>query len=93
MFHITLRAPEIAWGLVTELIDRAPSEYALGYFAAGPLEDLLSDHGPSLIDRVEQRAWENPTFLRAVGSLHRLGMTDDVWVRVQFLKVAAERNR
>ena len=92
MFHINLRAPEIAWGIVIELIDRAPSEKALGYFAAGPLEDLLSEHGPALIDRVEQRARENPKFLRAVRCLWRLGMTDDVWDRVQLLKVAADSN-
>jgi hypothetical protein len=77
---------------VTELIDRAPSEKALGYFAAGPLEDLLSKHGPALIDRVEQRARENPKFLRSVRCLWRLGMTDDVWDRVQLLKVAADSN-
>lgn len=86
MFHITKAAPEIAWEIVTELIDRAPSDDALGYFAAGPLEDLLSDHGPALIERVEQRAHENPKFLRAVLSLWRLGTTDDVWARVQRLK-------
>jgi len=83
MYHIIRGAPDIAWELVTKLIDLAPSDEALGYFAAGPLEDLLSEHGPYLIARVEDRARDNPTFLRALQRVWRLGMTDDVWQRVQ----------
>jgi uncharacterized protein DUF6869 len=86
MSHIIEHAPEIAWGIVTELIDLAPSERALGFFAAAPLEDLLSDHGPTFIDRVEQRARENPKFLRAVKRVWRSGMADEVWARVLALK-------
>src|SRR5262249_11409572 len=83
MYHIIDGAPEVAWELVTTLIDRAPSDESLGFFAAGPLEDLLSQHGPALIDRVEARAPDNPTFRRALEMLQRLGMTDDVWERVR----------
>jgi hypothetical protein len=88
MRHIIAGAPDIAWELVTKLIDIAPSDEALGYFAAGPLEDLLSEHGPYLIARVEDRSRDNPTFLRALQRVWRSGMTDDVWQRVQR---AAER--
>jgi hypothetical protein len=83
MWHITRGAPDIAWEIVTQLIDVAPSDDALGYFAAGPLEELLSKHGPHLIARVEERARDNPKFLRALRCLNRLGMTDEVWDRVQ----------
>jgi hypothetical protein len=83
MFNIIQGAPDIAWAIVTHLIDLAPSDDALGYFAAGPLEDLLSEHGPYLIARVENRARDNPRFLRAIQALWRLSMTDEVWARVQ----------
>jgi hypothetical protein len=83
MYHIIAGAPDIAWELVTKLIDIAPCDEARGFFAAGPLEDLLSEHGPYLIARVEDRARDNPTFLRALQCVWRLGMTDDVWQRVQ----------
>jgi len=35
--------------------------------AASPLEDLVSEHGPGFIDRVEQRALENRKFRPLLG--------------------------
>lgn len=95
MFSILEGAPELAWELIVELIDRATSEDCLSFFAAGPLEELLSKEGPSFIERVEHRAALNPKFQRAVGMLKRLGMTDDVWARVRTIAgrvVSEERN-
>jgi hypothetical protein len=83
MHHIIADAPDIAWELVTSLIDLAPSDQSLGYFAAGPLEDLLSEHAPYLIARVEDRARDNETFRRALQGVWRQGMADDLWQRVQ----------
>ena len=54
-----------------------------GFLAASPLEDLLSKDGPLFISRVEKHATESANFHRALGMLRRLGMTDDVWTRVQ----------
>jgi hypothetical protein len=83
MYSMLDGAPEVAWEIIVELVDRAPSEDSLSYFAAGPLEDLLSRNGPDFIDRVESRAATHERFRRAVGMLRRLGMTDDVWGRVR----------
>jgi hypothetical protein len=44
--------PELAWELIVELIERAPSDHSLGFFAAGPLEDLPSKDGAQFIERV-----------------------------------------
>lgn len=85
MLSILNGAPEIAWQLIVELIERAPSESSLSFFAAGPLEDLLSDHGDHFIERVELRAAQNAKFRHAVRSLRRLDMTDDVWRRVKLI--------
>ncbi len=82
--HSLLEAiPELAWQLLVEMIERAPSDASLSFLAASPLEDLLSKDGPAFIERVETRAGENAKFRRAVGMLRRLGMTDEVWRRVQ----------
>lgn len=75
--------PELAWSLTAEMIDRASSEAALEFLAAGPLEDLLSKDGPDFIDRVESRAHDSAKFRRALGMLRRLRMTDEVWLRVR----------
>lgn len=82
MYSILEAIPELAWELITEMIERAPSDVSLSFLAASPLEDLLSEDGPQFIARVEQRAAENVNFRRALGMLRRLGMTDDVWQRV-----------
>ncbi len=90
LYHLrTCDDPDFALEIVAELIDRALSVDSLGLFAAGPLEDLLSDHGPHLIARVEHRARRNPKFLRALRGVWRHGMADDVWERIQRLKKSA----
>jgi GYF domain 2 len=52
MYSLLVALPELAWPLIVQLIDRAPSDQSLGFIAASPLEDLLSDHGPRFIERV-----------------------------------------
>jgi hypothetical protein len=47
------------------------------------VEDLLSQHGPSFIDRVEHEARSNPKFAYLLGGVWRLEITDEVWQRVQ----------
>jgi hypothetical protein len=83
MYSLLEALPERAWHLVVEMIERAPSDDTLGFLAASPLEDLLSKDGPAFIERVEQRALESVKFHRALGMMRRLGITDDVWQRVQ----------
>lgn len=85
MYAILEGAPELAWTLIQEMIARAPSEQSLRFIAASPLEDLLSKDGQLFIERVEQLAELDPKFLHAVATLRRLGMTDEVWRRVQAL--------
>lgn len=83
MFSLLGSLPELAWELIVDMIERAPSDASLGFIAASPLEDLLSKDGPDFIDRVEKRALESAQFRRALGMLRRLGMSEDVWRRVQ----------
>lgn len=82
MFSLLAALPELAWPIIAELIDRAPSERSLGFIAASPLEDLLSEHGEQFIERVEARAASNAKFKRALSMVNRLGMSEIVWQRV-----------
>ncbi len=61
--------PELAWTLVVDLIHTAPTIEALGWVGAGPLEDLMCDHGPHFIDRVEPLAASDPHFKTCLGSV------------------------
>jgi hypothetical protein len=75
--------PELVWKLLLNILSREISQWAVGLLAAGPLEDLLSDYGPQLIDRVEKEARINPKFRIALTGVWQGGMTDDIWKRVQ----------
>ena len=50
--QIVRRDPAAGWRLTRLLVDKASSDEALAYVAAGPLEDLLAFHGPTVIDDV-----------------------------------------
>lgn len=56
--HLIEARPEEAWKRILALIACANRE-ALGYVGAGPLEDLLREHGVALIDTVEACARDN----------------------------------
>jgi hypothetical protein len=60
--------PRKAWQLTLQLIAAAPDS-ALGYVAAGPLEDLLYARGPLFIDELECLASSDPKFLSALRSV------------------------
>lgn len=60
--------PERAWIVTKELLNRAPDS-ALGYIAAGPLEDLISFHGLEFIDRLEEYASRSPRVAKALDAV------------------------
>jgi len=51
--------PTEAWEVTRILVNAAPSDRALAYVAAGPLEELLNNHGPVVIDRIEEESRQN----------------------------------
>ena len=61
--------PDSAWRLINELILNAQDEEELGCVAAGPLEDLLCDHGSQFVDRVEQAAASSERFKRCLAGV------------------------
>jgi hypothetical protein len=54
--------PEHAWECILATVKDSRSKPFLGLLAAGPMEDLLSFHGPVFIERVENEAKINPAF-------------------------------
>ncbi|MEP6994935.1 MAG: DUF6869 domain-containing protein [Acidobacteriota bacterium] len=84
LVHLTEDEPEVAWELVLGLLERATDDESLGWISAGPLEDLLCEHGLELVDHVEARAGSDPRFkksLAGVGGSDR--MDPDVYARVR----------
>jgi hypothetical protein len=57
---------EDPWDLTLQLIAAAPDKSALGYIAAGPLDDLLYARGALFIDELGRLARSDPKFLSAL---------------------------
>jgi hypothetical protein len=62
------------------LINKAPSDEALAYVAAGPLEDLLAFHGPAVIDYVTVAARADARLQLALSGVW-LNRANPVWER------------
>ena len=61
--------PETAWPILLQMINRTDDPMRLGSLAAGPLEDLLYDHGPLLFDRIAEEARSNRNLREALGGV------------------------
>ena len=82
--------PDEAWQITVELVTRASDEEALGYVAAGALEDLICAHPDAMIDRVESRARQDARFRKAIARVWGwIRMPKDIRARLDIL-VAAE---
>ena len=91
---IPLNDPELAWATIRKVVDNfemadleaenaSTAQKVVGRLAAGPIEDLLSYHGPDFIDRVEAAARSDQRMRWALGGAWRYTMTDEIWARVQ----------
>ena len=77
------RAPaEDCWAAILEVLSRNPPEQVIAVLAAGPLEDLIDDHGPEFIERIETESRRNASFRKLLGGVWK-SSTPDVWARVQ----------
>lgn len=75
--------PDAAWDAVVMLIDRAPDDDALAFVIAGPLQDLVRNHGGQFADRLVERSRQNVGFRRAMAVVYRRqGVPADLQVRL-----------
>jgi len=59
-----------------------PKHSTVEEFAAGPLEDLLAYQGAFVIDRIEVKARQDPSFAFVLGGVWQNMMPDAIWERV-----------
>jgi hypothetical protein len=83
LFDECLDEPEIAWLAILKILQQDLNDEQTALLAAGPMEDLLSHHGPDFIERVETEARQNSKFNDLLGGVWKLDMTEDVWRRIQ----------
>jgi hypothetical protein len=75
--------PELAWRAILDALSQPRMEPHLATLAGGPLEDLLSLHGESFIERVEAEARANLKFAWLLGGVWQHTMSEEIWLRVQ----------
>ncbi len=78
--------PQEAWEVILDILEEADSNDVIANLAAGPLEDLLSDHGETFIDEVEEKARQNPKFTQLILGVWEGGMSKEIWSRVKALQ-------
>ena len=74
---------ETLWRFILKVLERQPSEWALGMLAAGPIEDLISECGTQFIDRIETQARQNPLFREALHGVWQSTTPDTLWARIE----------
>lgn len=75
--------PSLSLDLVLSILARDTSDRVLANLAAGPMEDLLGQHGDKIIAAVERVAHDNPSFKRLLGGVWQGEMPDRIWERVR----------
>jgi hypothetical protein len=74
--------PELAWKLIATVLSRTESEKIVENLGAGPLEDLLANHGDKFIDRAESLASRDLKFRQCLSHTWQNNMSSSVWARV-----------
>jgi hypothetical protein len=77
---------ELLWEFVNVAYKRELPDNVIAALAAGPLENLLADHGPQYIDRVVTLARQAPKFNYLLGGVWKGRMPDEVWKLIEAIR-------
>ena len=74
--------PKEAFDVVLSILESNQSDPVIVAVAAGPVEDILVQHGSEFIDLVEREAKRSPKFRSMLGGVWRNSMDEVVWLRL-----------
>jgi len=91
---LVLQQPSLAWEIIKNVINRfsegevfasgeTEAQRILANLGAGPLEDLLEAHGPSLIDVVENEARRDRRVMWTMGCVWTSSRSDELGAKVK----------
>jgi hypothetical protein len=69
LYDLCSDAPEVAWAVTEAILARDLTPHLKSVVAAGPIEQLLAEHGKKIIDRIEWRAKEDAEFKALLGGV------------------------
>jgi len=82
---LCISEPFEAWAAVKEVLAHDHSPNVTSSLGAGPIEELLVNHGRKLIDLIERDAIESASIRDALRSVWRSDTDPGVWRRVEKL--------
>ncbi|MGL4239026.1 DUF6869 domain-containing protein [Tabrizicola sp.] len=84
MFHMCRKAPVLALECVVNASRQPITEFQASCISAGALEDIIADHGPDVIDRIEALANESARFRYMLSGVWPRGQdkAGEIWQRV-----------
>lgn len=77
---------ERAWRVILTILKKDNSDAVMSNLAAGPMEDILVQHGDDVIERVEAKAEKDPDFKKMIMGVWQNDMSEDIWHRVKALQ-------
>jgi len=86
MCDIVAVDPDRAFKLILMILGKDDSPEVVQILAAGPLEDLLADHGEAMIGKVEAEARKNPKFAFLLGGVWPSSIAKNIWRKVEILR-------
>jgi hypothetical protein len=82
LFDLPHEAPEEAWKFIEMVLHHPHFDEVRDILAAGPLEDLITEHGTAFIDRIEALARSSDRFRSLLGGVWVDSDDTPVWKRV-----------
>jgi len=83
VFSLMRESPEDGWQFLLEASRRELSPKRASMLSAGPLEDLLANHGTVIIQKVELEAKQNPAFRNLLSGVWQNQTPSPIWTRVK----------
>lgn len=80
-YELVHEKPELCWDAILKILESTSNEEILSGLAAGPLEDLIEEHGPAFIERIEREALQNAKFKKLLRGVWK-SSTEQIWERI-----------
>lgn len=74
---------DLVWSFILSVLAKDRSRQVMEQLSAGPLENLIADHGEEVVERVEAEARRNPAFASLLGGVWQSDAPPHIWKRVQ----------
>ncbi|MFZ5798137.1 MAG: DUF6869 domain-containing protein [Thermodesulfobacteriota bacterium] len=75
--------PIICFEVINKIRSLDGSDVILSNLAAGPLEDLLSQHGELIINKIEKLTEHDNQLKKMLGAVWKDSISDSIWKRIQ----------